>query len=110
MLAEKIQTIYERGFFNSRSKDYYDLYILYKLRKELDIPTLIKACKRTFEYRKTEFELMKISKLLEELRTDETFLKRWKSYSQKNIYVKGITFDEVIGSALCLIKDMIKLT
>ena len=31
MLAEKIQTIYARGFLNSRSKDYYDLYIIYKL-------------------------------------------------------------------------------
>ncbi len=25
MLSEKLQTIYSRGFLNSRSKDYYDL-------------------------------------------------------------------------------------
>lgn len=50
MLAEKIQTIYTRGFLNSRSKDYYDLYIIYKLKdKEVDTETLKRACKRTFE-------------------------------------------------------------
>ncbi len=34
MLAEKIQTVYQRGVFNSRSKDFYDVYILYHLRKK----------------------------------------------------------------------------
>ena len=34
MLAEKIQTVYQRGVFNSRSKDFYDIYVLYHLKKE----------------------------------------------------------------------------
>ena len=34
ILAEKIQTVYQRGIFNSRSKDFYDIYILYHLKKE----------------------------------------------------------------------------
>lgn len=37
MLAEKIHTIYVRGITNSISKDFYDVYILMKLRsKEID--------------------------------------------------------------------------
>lgn len=53
MLAEKLQTIYARGFLNSRNKDYYDLHILYKLKsKAIDMPTLVRACERTFQYRK----------------------------------------------------------
>lgn len=36
MLAEKVQTVYKRGVFNSRSKDFYDIYILYHLKKRSD--------------------------------------------------------------------------
>lgn len=32
ILAEKLQTIYSRSFLNSRSKDFYDIYILVKLK------------------------------------------------------------------------------
>lgn len=32
MIAEKIETIYSRGFLNSRSKDYFDLYLVWKLQ------------------------------------------------------------------------------
>ncbi|NEZ74028.1 nucleotidyl transferase AbiEii/AbiGii toxin family protein [Clostridium botulinum] len=54
MLAEKIQIIYARGFLNSRSKDYYDIHILCKMRREeINKETLIKVCKRTIRYRKT---------------------------------------------------------
>ena len=45
ILAEKIQTVYQRGIFNSRSKDFYDIYILYHLKKEeIDFEHLKEAC------------------------------------------------------------------
>ena len=89
MLAEKIQTIYARGFLNSRSKDYYDLYIIYKLKeKDVNAEVLTEACRKTFRYRKTEFDIGKITDLLESLKTNDAFLKRWQSYSRKNLYAK----------------------
>lgn len=52
--------MYARGFLDSRSKDYYDLHILYKLKsKEIDMPTVAKACERTFHYRITEIDVSK---------------------------------------------------
>jgi len=108
MLAEKLQTIYARGFLNSRNKDYYDLHILYKLRsKEIDMPTLARACERTFHYRKTEFDAVKIKELLERLKRDDSFLKRWKAYTKKNNYVQGISFEAVILDAIKLINEMV---
>jgi len=107
MLAEKLQTIYARGFLNSRNKDYYDLHILYKLKsKEIDIPTLARACERTFHYRKTEFDPVKILELLERLKRDDSFLKSWEAYSKKNSYVRGISFEAVIIDAMKLINKM----
>jgi len=108
MLAEKLQTIYARGFLNSRSKDYYDLHILYKLRrKEIDIPTLARAFEQTFYCRKTEFDVLKIQELLEKLKQDDSFLKRWKAYSKKNNYVQGISFETVILDAIKLINEIV---
>ncbi|WP_044981004.1 nucleotidyl transferase AbiEii/AbiGii toxin family protein, partial [Streptococcus suis] len=47
ILAEKLQTIYSRNFLNSRSKDFYDVYILSKLKKEdIDFIQLRNACQR----------------------------------------------------------------
>lgn len=58
MLAEKIQTIYQRGVFNSRSKDFYDVHILYHLQKEeIDFEHSKKACQNTFMYRNTHRKL-----------------------------------------------------
>lgn len=103
MLAEKLQTIYAKGFLNSRSKDFYDLYLLYRLKsKEMVIQTLIHACERTFHHRETEFDVKKIQDLLQKLKHDDTFINRWKAYAMKNTYVQGIEFDEVIVAIIKL--------
>ena len=107
MLAEKIQTIYTRGFLNSRSKDYYDLYIIYKLKdKDVNAEILREACRKTFQYRKTEFNIGKIIDLLENLKTNEVFLKRWQAYSRKNLYAKDITFEEVLDNGIKMVKKI----
>ena len=107
MLAEKIQTIYSRGFLNSRSKDYYDLYIIYKIKnKDINPQILIEACKKTFKYRQTEFDLEKIINLLENLKTNEAFLQRWQAYSRKNLYIKDITLEEVLNNGIKLVGKM----
>lgn len=107
MLAEKIQTIYARGFLNSRSKDYYDLYIIYKLKdKDVNAEILAEACRKTFRYRKTEFDIDKIIDLLKNLKTNEAFLKRWQAYSRKNLYAKDITFEEVLDNGIKMVKKM----
>lgn len=65
ILSEKLQTIYSRGFLNSRSKDYYDLYLLYKFQqKNINFSLLKQACENTFKYRKTEFNLNELINLL----------------------------------------------
>ena len=53
MIAEKLQTVFSRGFLNSRSKDYYDLHTLYNLVKEnINMETVRDACTKTFLHRK----------------------------------------------------------
>jgi predicted nucleotidyltransferase component of viral defense system len=97
MMAEKLQTLYARGFLNSRSKDFYDLYILFMLKKDsLNKKTLREACGRTFTYRKTEFSLEKISVLVQNLVQDKTFESRWNAYVKKNQYASGIQYAQIM--------------
>lgn len=52
ILAEKLETILRRGKFNSRMKDYYDVYyILNNLYDDIDILILNNAIKNTFNKR-----------------------------------------------------------
>lgn len=105
MLAEKIQTVYSRGLLNSRSKDYYDIYIIYKMKnKEINSEFLKEACVKTFEYRNTEFSTEKIINLLEKLKLNDMFLQRWESYSAKNFHAKEIKFEEVINNCIKIIE------
>lgn len=107
IIAEKLQIIYSLGFANSRSKDYYDLYILYSLKNhELHKPTLLSACEKTFSYRKTEFSIDKIEDLLSDLQNDKTFKIRWNSYTKKNPYVFGIQSEDVISGIRKLLEWM----
>lgn len=104
ILAEKLQTIYSRNFLNSRSKDFYNIFILLKLKKDdIDFSQLEIACQRTFLYRETELDFNKIIKLLESFKTDYTQNQQWQNYSKKYSYTKGITFSNVLDETINLL-------
>lgn len=52
VIAEKLETIVRRSEFNSRRKDFYDLWLLSKMR-EFDGSLLLRAIKETFQNRRT---------------------------------------------------------
>lgn len=54
VVAEKSQTMIDRGRFNSRMKDYFDLYRIFTAHS-FDKPLLAQALKATFENRETAF-------------------------------------------------------
>jgi|SRR5690625_211543 len=97
IVAEKLETIYSRGFLNTRMKDYYDLYIIKKLKfNELNIEELKEACKSTFKQRNTKLNYEEIENLINVLESDNTFLDRWDSFIKSNSYLGNLKFEEVI--------------
>lgn len=107
MLAEKIQTVYQRGVFNSRSKDFYDIYILYHLKKaEIDFENLKVACQNTFKHRNTDFSIDSILDVLENLKAEKDLKTRWSSYQKRFRYAEEISFDEVINTAIEVVKNI----
>ncbi|MDY0016171.1 MAG: nucleotidyl transferase AbiEii/AbiGii toxin family protein [Bacteroidales bacterium] len=99
IIAEKLQTILIRGALNSRSKDFYDLYIIYKLRfDEVDKNQLATAFANTCKYRGTVFSKEKAVSVLEDIKQDEMIKDRWESYTRKNAFASGIKFEDTLIS------------
>lgn len=98
IVAEKLETTVSRKTDNSRSKDFYDLYLIWTLKKEqLDHDNIISAVRMTFEYRGTEFDVESILKGIEDIRADDGFRRRWETYCRKNAYVDKIDFDVLLN-------------
>lgn len=107
ILAEKIETIYKRGVFNSRSKDFYDVYVLLKLKKEqIDYTNLRDACINTFNHRNTKFDIEDIIELLNILKNEKNIITRWNNYKKMFNYAQGIGFDEVVYSLIELLQSI----
>ena len=104
ILAEKLQTIYSRNFLNSRSKDFYDVYILSKLKKnDIDFRQLNVACQRTFSFRETELDYNEIVQLMESFETDPIQQQQWQNCSNKYSYTKGLSFSEILDEIVNLV-------
>jgi len=97
ILAEKLQTILRRGAFNTRSKDFYDVYIIYKLKWDgVSKDQLAQAFEKTCEHRSTTFTKEAMSGITENLDKDTNLKTRWMSFSKKNDYAREIPFEEIM--------------
>lgn len=105
VLAEKFQTIVTRGLFNTRLKDFYDVYILINTKiNELSKDNLIKAIKNTFERRETNFDIEQFNEVINDLIDDNNMNNLWNEYVSKNSYAKGIKFNDTINSIKMIIE------
>lgn len=106
IIAEKLETILSRGITNSRSKDYYDLYIIMKTQRNIINKEILKeAYKETCSYRNFFINENEALLLLEEVNKNTLMKTRWNAYCRNVKYSEGIEFNEVIDS----IKESIKI-
>ena len=103
ILAEKLQTILSRGILNSRSKDFFDIFIIHKLRwNEVDGETLGKAFAATCAYRQTVFTDTEAKQILQRIKEDQPMSQRWESYRKKNKFAAEVEFQDVVEAALAV--------
>ena len=99
VIAEKYQTIIDRDIYNTRMKDFYDIYVLIKENKEkIDFKNLVLAIKNTFNNRKTELNVENIKKQLSNMKTSEQLIKLWGKYQITAPYSSGIFFENLFDS------------
>jgi predicted nucleotidyltransferase component of viral defense system len=105
ILAEKIESILSRNVANTRARDYYDVYILSKLRRRnIDLESLGNAIRKKVEERNTLVYLNKKDKYLRDIEESEYLKEVWESYTRKFSYAEGIRFDEIVN----ILKDILK--
>ena len=99
VVAEKLETVLSRGIFNSRSKDFYDLYVLRKTEfSNLDVSSLKNAFKETCRYRNFRISKDEANALMNEISNNGQISARWNSYCNNVKYTGDLPLAEVIVS------------
>lgn len=94
VLAEKIETIFNRMETNTRTRDYYDIYLIFKMySNQINYDHLRKAIEETFKKRKYNNDP---NIALSHVKKSEILKDRWINYSSKNLYAKEIEYNDVI--------------
>ena len=107
VIAEKIHSIIERGTFNTRMKDFYDLYILTKHHENIIDYTWLKlAIENTFNNRLTNYSNTFLYNVLYDIKNSNDLLGFWDIYSFKTPYDSHLTFDSVIKNIFNLISKI----
>ena len=100
VFAEKLDTIVSRGAANTRTRDFYDVYMLYALKKdEIDFETLRIALEATSHRRNTFKILEGYPQILESIKVDLVQNDFWRRFVAKNPFAKGITLSQVLDCA-----------
>ncbi|MFU9935921.1 nucleotidyl transferase AbiEii/AbiGii toxin family protein [Fannyhessea vaginae] len=98
ILAEKYETIIRRNITTTRMRDFYDLYTLYKLKKdEIDYETLKEAIKRTSKKRESQELMNAYEEIIEDIREDSYLRTLWEIYLTENKYIGNLAFDNVVS-------------
>ena len=99
VIAEKYQTIIARDIYNTRMKDFYDIYVLIKENaKKIDFKNLVMAIQNTFKNRETELNIEDIREQLSNMKTSEQLIKLWRKYQITAPYSSDISFDSLFDS------------
>lgn len=98
ILAEKTETILRRGKYNTRMKDYYDVYFfLTKLRKNIDLEIFKQALNNTLKNRDALEYYEDYVQILDVLAIDERIKNYWNTYKKKNKYAENVEFNEIVN-------------
>lgn len=103
ILAEKIETMLNRLELNGRTRDFYDIYLIYKKEwQNINIDHFRKAIDKTFtkrEYKGDPFEGLDI------IRNSEMLKERWNKYQRNFSYAEGIEFEDIMNCLEIMIEQ-----
>ena len=95
VLAEKAETILNRGVFNTRPRDYYDVYIL-STTQVYDKRLFEEALKATDEHRGSAEKIKDRFGIIEVISESSDLQILWKKYQQKFSYAGEIGYADII--------------
>ena len=97
IIAEKYESIIKRSTLNTRIRDYYDLYMLTHLRKNISNKMLKTAIIETSKHRET-YNIINdkniVDDVINSIKDDSSLQKEWHKYQKNYDYAKEIKYDE----------------
>lgn len=98
IIAEKFETISSRNITTTRARDFYDLYMLYKIYKsKIDRNVLKEAITLTSQHRNSFSLVLQYKEIVKLFYQSNSLKNLWDKYIQNNPYAKEISFDDTIS-------------
>lgn len=107
IVAEKYETVIRRNIGNTRARDFYDLYILLKIKKnEIKWEILKEAVSATARKRGSSAELKDYQEIIDDMRRSQFLRRIWEKYQEENTYSEGIKFEDTLDAVLQIGEQM----
>ncbi|MDO5776095.1 MAG: nucleotidyl transferase AbiEii/AbiGii toxin family protein [Eubacteriales bacterium] len=95
VMAEKVETILSRGVFTTRTRDFYDVYIL-GTTQEYNKEIFIKALNATALHRGSLEKIADVNEIIKQLSFSAGLNDMWVKYQKKFAYAKDITYADIM--------------
>ena len=96
VMAEKVETILRRGVFNTRPRDFYDVYILTTTQK-FDGAVFTDALNATAAHRGTTEQIADIPEILHNIETSTELRMMWDKYRKQFAYAEKIEYEQIMA-------------
>ncbi len=108
ILSEKLETVISRSDQNTRPRDFYDVYILFKLQSHNINEQLLKdAIIATSKKRNSLHIIENYNQIIQVIKNSEVMNQRWKSYQKDFNYAKGIEFNDCCNAVDNIMKNVL---
>lgn len=102
VMAEKVETILRRGVFNTRPRDFYDVYILATTQK-FDKTIFAEALNATAIHRSTAEQIADVLGILYNIEESLELRTMWDKYRKQFAYAQDITYEQIIDTMRSLV-------
>lgn len=103
ILAEKYETVIHRGLTNTRSRDFYDLYVLFHLYKDILNPAHFKlAVEYTSKKRGSSELLIDYESICSEVKAQEVLSNNWINYISEEKYAAHLSFEDIVDNVISI--------
>lgn len=95
VMAEKIETILRRNTLNTRSRDFYDIFIL-RTTQTYNTVLLKEAVSATALHRGTTEQIADVPALLQKIADSAELRQMWEKYRREFDYAAEITYEQIV--------------
>lgn len=108
IIAEKFESIISKNIQTTRSKDFYDLYMLMvKNKGKITKENLVKAIENTFKHRNTTFNIDYLNEVFDIIKDSKILENNFNDYRKKLNYAKDVNYEDTI-SAIKMVIDILE--